>query len=261
MSKFMKNLFIINGLIIVTAITGYIIYLLFSVMITKNNNSQHEGVKNNNEIIDKKGDTIIFQGVNCSKPMPVNNSSNFYITITPKFDKGLGEKRYNDKMEGETYHENYSDNASEYLNLLFLDKYYNVMGKLVNKKVSIERFNNKVEYENDKNDKTIKNLTYLIAFYDTNKDGYLNSKDNHDLYISDLEGKNLVKATENIDVVDYYFINKHKDIFIIYKLRENNKEEYLEQKYAIYNIALKLFKPLTDIEKNVTEIVKILNQK
>jgi hypothetical protein len=82
--------------------------------------------------------------------------------------------------------------------------------------------------------------------------------DNHDFYISDLDGSNLTKVTTNIDVVDFPFINSNSSIFIRFKDRSDLKDEYKLGKFGLYNIASATFVELEDIEKKLMEIESIL---
>jgi len=110
--------------------------------------------------------------------------------------------------------------GNNYLNVIFFDKHYNVIDQLLDKKASItEIFINRGYYGYRENviDTTVKNIAYSIGFEDTNKDGKLNSLDNHDLYISDLDGSNLTQVSRQIEVVDYQFINSNTEIFIRFK--------------------------------------------
>lgn len=47
------------------------------------------------------------------------------------------------------------------------------------------------DYPSDSSDSRVRWITYHIAFEDTNADGQLDSDDNDDLYVSDLDGRNL----------------------------------------------------------------------
>jgi hypothetical protein len=145
------------------------------------------------------------------------------------------------------------------INMIFLDKDYKVIRRLLNKKGFISDYEIPSNYFRDNEpDTTIKNIAYLIGFEDSNKDGVLNVLDHKDLYISDLSGGNLTKVTQNVDLVSYHFQNNHSEIFITYKDRSSEREEYKREKYAIYTIATGKLRLLEEIEKELAEIEKML---
>lgn len=144
-----------------------------------------------------------------------------------------------------------------YFNVLFLDKDYKVIGQLLEKKASIsEIFINGYQnnHENKDIDRSVKNILYKIGFDDSNKDSKLNSLDDHDLYISDLEGKNLTQVTSKKQIIDFKFINSNTQIFIQYKDRNGMRDEYNHVKFSLYNISTRQFSELKDIEDKLIDI-------
>jgi hypothetical protein len=259
MNKFIKILIIINGLII-PGVGCFVLYKVVADAIRRP--MQPESIIVGNELETAKRDSVALQGLSYDAPQNIYNSTNFLIPISVKtyeearsYDNdGLSILDRRSKLK--ISHSN-SDN---YFNVIFLDSHYKVIGQLVNKKASIaEVFVNQGDRSiREDMDTTIQNVVYSIGFEDSNKDGKLNSMDNHDLYISDLAGSNLTKVTTNIDIVDFQFINSNSSIFIRFKDRSDLKDEYKLVKFGLYNIASATFVELEDIEKKLKEIETIL---
>lgn len=122
---------------------------------------------------------------------------------------------------------------SDFINLLFFDDKYGHVHTLLDKKALIleVKYPNSVYPTTPKtpqntNDSTHKNpadtltskikskdingfpyILYTIVFEDTNRDGQLNDADKNDLYISDINGKNLKKVGKDIKVLTYELWN------------------------------------------------------
>jgi hypothetical protein len=142
-------------------------------------------------------------------------------------------------------------------NVVFLDKDYKVIGQLLDKKGSITAIQinrGRYNYRDDSIDKTVKNIAYQIGFNDSNGDGKLNSLDDHDLYITDLNGQNLTQVTTKKYIVDFRFINSNSELFIRFKDRSNIRDEYKKVKFGVYNIASGTFNELKDLENKLTDI-------
>lgn len=264
LTKFMKILIIINGLLIPTVILVFFIAFLAETVFKRRHNDvpANYGTNLNNVLIDTKGDSTIFQGLSYSNFIPIYNSSNYYLPLSPK-NYEEPERRSNSnavfKIEPQISY-NY-EHYENYLNIFFLDENYNYIGKLVDKLAHIS-YIHMPEGAKEKIDKSINNIAYLIAFIDTNNDGKLTVEDNHDLYISNLNGTNLIKATENLDIESFYFIHNHTEILIRFTNRVSaEKKEYQRTKFAIYNIPNNQIRYLTSIDNNVKEVEKMLNKK
>ena len=93
------------------------------------------------------------------------------------------------------------------------------------------------EYNNrNKVRKELKYLSFSIATDDTNKDGTINISDEHYLYVTDLNGKNLTLVTEK-KLKQYQWINNGEEIILTYEPEDNSKSENLE--LGIYNVKSK----------------------
>ena len=256
MSKFIKTLIVINGILIPLLILSFGIYMIVEFGESHYRHHPPAGVNTDNTLVQNE-DTSIVQGLWYSAPEEVYNSTNFLINIKPKtFDEPqkIHSSRVNHILGEDT------NNTLNELNVLFLDKNYQVIGRLLDKKASIKTINMPVGRNFEKLDTTIKNIAYEIAFYDDNGDGRINNDDYHDLYISNLSGKELTQVTKGVDINQFQFISNHSEIMITYTDRSKLADDYKIKRFAIYTIATKQLLKLTEIDREIERIQKILNR-
>jgi hypothetical protein len=216
-----------------------------------------EGIIVGDETIKAITDSIALQGLAFDTPIEVYNSSNYYLPISVMTYEEAKDLK---KMESSAGDINIS--FFNIMNVIFLDKDYNVIGNLLDRKASIILIEMPYFDRNDKDkEKTIKNIAYLIGFYDTNNDGKINSLDKHDLYLSDLNGQKLIKATENIDIETFDFIKSNTQLFIKYKERSYLREEHKRLKFGLYDIGKSEFNELLSLNKSINDIEKLLIKK
>ncbi|MFN7602170.1 MAG: hypothetical protein ACK5R0_12330 [Bacteroidota bacterium] len=259
-NRFIKTLVIINGILLPILI----VYYLYK-SITDNwtgDYYQSQSIIVGDEFEDAKRDSLALQGLTYESQVDVYNYTNYYLPISVMTYEEAKQYKELVSSAGDISPDAYGHN---YLNVLFFDNHFNVIGQLLDKKASItEIFINRgqnsyrYDYQEKEIDKTVKNIAYSIGFKDSNKDGKLNSLDNHDLYISDLDGKNLKQVTTDIDVLDYQFINSNSELFIRFKDRSSIKDEYKYVKFGLYNIKLGAFTELKEIENKLLDIEKKL---
>lgn len=252
MNKLIKTLIIING-IMMPLVLGIIIFQLLKTFKPRQEFND-EGIIIDERLDDAKSDTVALQGLSYDSPIEIYNSTNFYLPISVTTYKEVKDLRKIASSAGDL-----SLSYYHIMNVIFMDKDYHIIGNLVDKKASIIQI--EIPYKNryDKTvDKTVKNIAYLIGFDDTNKDGKLNSSDNHDLYITDLNGQNLTKASANIDVESFDFINSNTQIFFRYKERTDLKEEHKKIKFGLFDIETLKFKELTGLNNSINDIEKQL---
>jgi hypothetical protein len=84
MNKFIKTLIIVNGVIIPLVLLVIFSIFLKEVVFQPSYKPNSDGIKLSNKIANKKGDTIVYQGVDYDKPQPIYNSTNSFIAISPK---------------------------------------------------------------------------------------------------------------------------------------------------------------------------------
>ena len=87
------------------------------------------------------------------------------------------------------------------------------------------------------NEKKIKSnmkfLAFIIANEDTTGEGKINEFDQHYLYVSDLDGKNLTKVTER-EINQFQWITEGEELLIQFEEKDNKGNEILS--YGVYNI-------------------------
>lgn len=253
-SKYIKFLIILNG----TLLPVILFFVLFQL--TKeffpNKNNFPDGIILGEELETAKKDSLVLQGLKYYTPIDLYNSKNKYLPISLLTYEE--EKRIN-KLSSVA--NDIGDSLLKFVNIIFLDENYQVITSLLQKKASILKIEpQRKNYKLERNelDKTVKYIAYLIALEDSNKDGKLNSADNHDLYLSDLNGKNLKKITNNIKLDRFEFTNSNSQIFIKYTDRENIREEYKKQKFAIYDIESSKLLNMSSIDKELDDLEKII---
>ncbi len=250
MNRFIKTLVIINGLIIPICI-GYLVYKSFDYN-SSGVGYESESIIVGEELEEAKKDSLALQGLRYESPDEIYNSTNLYLPISVMTYEEVKELKKLASSAGDI-----NISYFNYFNIIFLDKDYVVIGQLLDKKASItDIFINRGQYAYQERtiDNTVRHITYSIGFDDTNRDGKLNSMDDHDLYISDLDGKNLTQVTQQKELVDYHFINSNSEIFIRFKDRNEIKDEYKYVKFGIYNIGTGTFKELKDLEDKLLNI-------
>lgn len=229
MNKFIKTLIVINGILF-----PILIGITFYQMLVNNNHESitEDGVIIGEEFEEAKQDSLQLQGIEYESPIEIYNSTNFYLPISAlTYDEAKNLKELVSSAAEVSY------SLYQLFNILFLTKDYDVIGTLVDRKASIIDIDfPRYSYRNDKIDKTVNNIVYLISFDDTNNDGKLNSLDFHDLYISDLNGKNLTQVTKGVDVESFEFVKSNSELFIRFRERNEQREEHRKVKFAIFKI-------------------------
>jgi hypothetical protein len=186
---------------------------------------------------------------------------------TDHFLMGVGFTQYdrgNDKAASiDSYFSSEDKKYHNCANIIFLDKNYKPARTLLTNNAFIESFEfptdyNPYDYE-EKPDSTIKHITYLIAFRDTDEDGDLNASDETDLYLSDLDGSNLIQVTKNRNILKHHFIDKGQKVFMEF-ISRNESDNPDRTLFAVYHIAGKKLEELTDIQESLNGIEKIISQ-
>jgi hypothetical protein len=248
MKKLNQTLVTINGIIIPLFI-GFALYKILD----KSDNEYRgpESIIVGNELEKAKGDSLALQGITYETPEEIYNSTNFYLPVSVMTYEEAKELKEIASSAGDM-----NSSLFNFFNIVFLDKDYKVIGQLLDRKASISfiHINRGRYYQDNTVDKTVKNISYLIGFNDTNRDGKLNSLDEQDLYISDLNGQNLTQVTSKKDIIDFEFINSNSEMFIRFKDRSNIRDEYKKVKFGVYNIERGTFYELKDLEKKLLDI-------
>jgi len=257
MTKFVKTLIIINGILIPLVFVVLFVFLLFSLNVSNRYKEPKTGVLTKN-LVQKDSNILAKQGLDYSAPRLIDGTENYCITVSVKTYENAEE--VNRRITRLSSFKSGVD-ETDYFNVIFLDKNYNVLRRLLNKKASITYLVQAKNDESLKIDHSVKNIAYRIIFEDTNHDGILNDMDLSDLYISEIDGNNLTKITKNINIKSVNFYNKNTMLFIEYTDRKNEPEEYKDLKFATYSIQERKLTMLNGISKEVSNIKEILNKK
>jgi hypothetical protein len=250
MNRFIKVLIIVNGILIPLIIAFFFLQYIKTFSVEE---EESEGIivgEQHNKAIN---DSIALQRILCGSFEEIYNSNNLYLSVSvTSYDEALDMKKMASSAGDISFF-----SLAQNINVIFLDNDYNVIGTLVDKKASIKEINvPHGDYGNNKIDKTVNNIAYLIGFDDSNKNGKIDKDDYHDLYITDLNGKNLTKVTENVDVESFYFTHSHSQIFISFQERNGLREEYRKTRFAIYNIETQTFKQLLSLNEKLDQLEK-----
>lgn len=251
-----------NGLLIPTFI-GFLVYKYMRDY-SYGFDYEEESIIVGEELEKAKNDSLALQGLSYESPIDIYNSTNRYLPISVMTYEEARQIKEMASMAGDISPNIYEQN---YFNVLFMDKDYKVTGQLVDRKASIrdifinrwgssgyDYYDYDYRHEKEAVDTTLKHIAYSIAFLDSNNDGKLNSLDDYDLYISDLDGKNLTQVTNQMDIVDYKFIDSNSKIFVRFMERNEMKDEYKRVKFGLYSISRKTFDELKDIESKLNDI-------
>lgn len=259
MSRFLKILWSINGIILL----GIFIFLgvvLVINLIGRIDKKDPEKVIVGKELKEAKEKGLILQGLKYSEPTPVSNSDGYLLTVSlktyenPKKNDSWSfdaDRRSKMKIDRDEY---------VLVNVIFLDKDYQPIRKLLNRKAFLS-MSYQSDYEERSSDSKFpqKNITYNIAFEDTNGDGAIDEDDFSDLYISALDGDNLTQVTKGVEVLTYDIVESKK-ILIKYQKRTNEEEEYKKIFFSVYDIESKTLSELTSLHKMLDEIETEITQ-
>lgn len=254
MNKFIKILIIINGLIIPSLI-------VFNLFKKYDRDSKHEtqGIIVGEKIDEAMAKNVEIQGLHYYSLRSILNSNSQYLPVSVNTYK---EAMALEKVISSA--NNISGSTRKVTNILFMDSTLNETHWLLNKKGLIHEWEIRSEsyFEEKKENYThYKHLLFEIGFEDNNNDGLIDSEDYSDLYISDLNGKNLLQITENMDIVRYEFEDDYNTIFIEYTLRNPAiKKEHKLVKFGQYNIATKEFTSFHNLNKALKEYRESINK-
>ncbi|WP_299780852.1 hypothetical protein [uncultured Formosa sp.] len=231
-SKFIRILIIINGILIPI----FILYIFGSIVYEKIEKDEPIDLCN----LQMENQNSSKFSIQNSEPIQIPNSEFYYVTVEKKYQRQYGEIDIDIKNSPNMVRQNT-------INVLFLNKQQSEIGKLLPENGSITSMSVLNRFtENHEEIKQIKNIAYYIATKDTNEDGIIDSADQHYVYLSDLNGKNLKKVTDR-KVKKFQWLNQGKEMILtLYK-----KDDDTDFDYAIYNLETKETRPtekLNEIE-------------
>jgi len=249
LDKFLKIIWLIVGLIVLSALVIAIIFAITDLIHQKQsiNDTVIIGHKLKNAI--KEGKTL--QGMEYEQFDRIGISNKFYLPISSMTYEEA--KVYKGALSSGS---DMSYRFGNIINILFLDSAYNVLNTLVDFKARISN----IEYPTrlNKEDKTEYMLTYLIGTEDSNKNGLLDIDDNHNLYVSEIDGTGLKRISENIDIEQFRHVRNNTQLLISYFERNNEKKEHQRKKFALYDFKLDSLIKLNKIDAELDKIEHIL---
>jgi hypothetical protein len=252
--RFLRNIWAINGVIFL----GFFILLFIAAAIAFV--SESDWFRDNpDEIIvgekleEAKEKGLALQGIEYGSPARIYGSDHYLLTVSPKtyetpkeFTMDLSSKKVL-----------YGEAGLSVINVIFLDSHLNVTNTLTDKKIFISEIHYPSRDFEYYSDTVQRHISYKISTADTNNDESINALDDEDLYISDLDGKNLRQITKGVNVVEYSFENRNQ-ILIQYTKRNEEPEEHKRAFFAIYSIKENKLEDLTSLENALDNVERIL---
>lgn len=217
-NKFIRALVIINGILI-----PIFIILILGILIK-------DLLKNSADSFLKDEENTSWEEIiDYSNPQEIPNSENYYVS------KFKTDAINNIPIETVV---RIGSIPEKTVNIVFLNKEYEKIGKLLEEDASIKEIYIPSIYSNNQNEiELTQNILYFIATEDSNNDGAIDASDKHYLYISDLNGKNLNRILDN-HVEGYKFINDFKEVSITYLDKD------MDLAVGVYSIESNVFTPL-----------------
>lgn len=188
-------------------------------------------------------------------PIKLGNSDNYLLKVYVYYR----ENKSNLKAGFGSYA--LDEEVDEPSNIIFLDKNLTPIQTLLSQKALITN----IEYPEDlnpdddyQNRKAMKFLVYEIVFSDTDEDGQLDTEDDSNLYISDLNGANLTSITEGLIITGVDFIDNYETILIQYRKKEENNNNQIH--FAKYLVAKKELVELTQLDTALKSVQEMLTK-
>ena len=227
-NKFTRILITINGVLLIPILV-FLMYEIVFKELTKGNQNNNDFSEYQPQIIDEEPELSEDYKIQFSSIFKIPNSENYMIASYKHFEKknSYPETEIILPYTVPTYT----------FNINFLDKEFNTVGKLLEKDGSIKSMYIPYEFNNLKQVKDeIKYLSFYIAIEDTNKDGTINLSDEHFLYVTELDGKNLTKVTDK-KLKQYQWINDGEEMLLTFETE--GKSESYKLNLGIYNVKSK----------------------
>lgn len=259
LDRILKILWLVNGVLFFTLLSfvGYRLYL-------EEFDTRHDDEAETALVIEGDSSAVLkkdkeVQGLVYSRIENVPGTSIRVLPISTRRFKALtGErKKYAGsylRISDEVHHI-----GDDNVNFIFMDIDYKVINTLLTRKAFIHvAACPPMESQENTPDPTIKNILYLISFKDSNNDGLLGASDSSDLYISDVDGSNLIQVTRNAFVHDFKFINNNSEVLISFQEREAAGSEYQPTRYAKYRIARETLIEMSDLHQELLKVETLL---
>lgn len=224
-SKFIRILITINGILLIPILIFLTYEIVFKELI-KSNKSNNNFEEYQPQIIDEKPELNDNYKILFSSVFKIPNSENYMVASYKYFDikNSYPETEIILPYTVPTYT----------FNITFLDKDFNTIGKLLEKNGSIKSMYIPYEYNSRRKVlETLKYLSFYIAIEDTNKDGTIDLSDEHHLYVTELNGKNLTKVTDK-KLKQYQWVNDGEELILTFETDGKSESDKLD--LGIYNV-------------------------
>jgi len=150
---------------------------------------------------------------------------------------------------------NISSSLAKEMSLIFLDKDYNVLRQLPNRKCYLQSYRTP---RRTTSDSLITFITYHFAFEDSNGDSLINEEDRADFYLSNLDGTDLEPILEGVDIRRVRRLEDDRRLYIEYTVPDSQPKEHRRQKIAIYDTKTRTLKKLKGLEEEVLKVERLL---
>lgn len=189
-------------------------------------------------------------------PIKIGNSDNYLLKVyvyyrdsDPRLKAGFRSDYYS-----------LDEEVDEPSNLIFLDKELTPIQTLLSKKALITSIEYPYEqdFEDTENHKGMTFILYEIVMSDTDGDGQLDTEDDSDLYISDLNGANLTAITRGLTIKSVDFLDQYETILIQYLKKEENNTNLIH--FARYTVSRKELTELTKLDTALKSVQELLTK-
>jgi len=250
LNKALKIIYLIVGILIIGLVSSSLIN-----KIPWSEDRDHEGFEEEDIYTSEKLQSSLEkgstpQGVLMNVPEQIGYTSNLILPVSVMTYE---EEREFTRMASSA--NNISSIYASQMSLIFLDKDYNVLRQIPNRKCYIQSYNLP---QRTTRDSLITFITYQFAFEDSNGDSLINEEDRADYYISNLDGTDLQPIMEDVDIRYTRRLKDNIRLYIEYTIPDNQRKEHRRQKIAIYNTETRTIKKLTGLEEEVLKVEKLL---
>jgi hypothetical protein len=260
--RFVRNIWAVNGVIFL----GFFLLGFFSALVMVINewtdDDRVDQIIVGEKLEQAKGKGLALQGLEYSTPFRVYRSTGYVLPV--QIRTYVDPKKISDTFGYDSRHKLRVERRGNTVNVIFLDENFQVERTLLDRKAFINTFDyptppNYGDNYPSRFDTTVHHIVYDIAFEDSDKNGAIDEEDDSDLYISDLDGANLIKVSNNVAIQSYEFRTGNVILFSYHK-RDDTPEEHKRKYFARYFIKEKKNEELTSIDKELDTIEAILTK-
>jgi hypothetical protein len=254
-NRFIKILWTVNGLLILGTFLVVMVALSVEFFGDLFYTAPRKKVIVGEDLASAKKEGLILQGLEYQNPERILNSEFYILPVSLKTYSNPRQRKVLNYASADI------KEIDDVVNVIFLNKALEIERILLDRKAFIEsfRYPGEAEYEGELADTFQRHITYQIAFADSNQDGLIDSDDNLELYLSELDGSDLTKVISDVDVQSYEFMQTNL-ILIRYNERSDEDLEHKKEYFAVYNIKDKTLKKLASVHKALDEIENLVTQ-